>query len=89
MELRVKIEEYDYIFILEEVVIIFLKRLLMVNLIVMIDFFIEFGNNSFCYVLCVSNKEIWISGCDEFLRFYNFEGKLVKFIKINMKFVFL
>lgn len=83
LKLKVIVGEYDFIFILK-VVCIFLKRLLMVNLIVMINIFIEFGNNNLCYVLCVGNKEIWISGCDEFLRFYNFEGKFVKFIKIKL-----
>lgn len=53
----------------------------MFNPIVMKDIFTESGNNNFCHVSCVSNKEIWTSGCDEFLRLYNLEGKLVKSIK--------
>lgn len=81
LELRVKTEEYDHIFTSSEVVTTLPKRPLMVHPIVMTDFLTESGNNSFCHVSCVSNKEIWISGCDEFLRLYNLEGKLVKSIK--------
>lgn len=81
LKLKVIAGEYDPIFTSKEVVPTLPKRPLMANPIVMTNIFTESGNNNLCHVSCVGNKEIWTSGCDEFLRLYNLEGKLVKSIK--------
>lgn len=81
LKLKVITREYDPSFISKEVIPFLPKRPLMTNPIAMTDIVTESGNNQLCYVSCVSNTEFWTSGCDEFLRLYNLEGKLVKFIK--------
>lgn len=81
LKLKVITREYDPSFISKEVIPFLPKRPLMTNPIAMTYIVTESGNNQLCYVSCVSNTEIWTSGCDEFLRLYNLEGKLVKFIK--------
>lgn len=81
LNLTVKTEKYDPIVTSKEVVPSPPKRPLLPYQIVITNIFTESGKNNLCHVSCVSNKEIWTSGCDEFLRLYNLEGKLVKSIK--------
>lgn len=81
LELRIKIKIYDFNFILVEVVFIVLKRFLIMCLYIIIDVFIKFENiNKEFYIFCVIDREIWICGYDDFLRFYSFDGKLKKLI---------
>lgn len=93
LELRIKTEEYDLGFTSKtekydlgftsiDDILSLPKRSLMFNQRIITDIFTDFGKtNKLSDVSCVSNKEIWTSGCDEFLRLYNLEGKLVKLIQ--------
>lgn len=49
------------------------------------DIVIDFENiNKLCYVIYVSNREIWIGGLDGFIRLYIFRGVWFRLIKIKL-----
>lgn len=74
--LFIVVEEYGYVVLnyLEESLMVMFEEL---EVIVKID--IGFGNGLY-NVVVKNDEEIWISGWDKILKFYNFNGELIKFV---------
>lgn len=74
--LFIVVEEYGYVVLnyLEESLMVMFEEL---EVIVKID--IGFGNGLY-NVVVQNDEEIWISGWDKILKFYNFNGELIKFV---------
>lgn len=74
--LFIVVEEYGYVVLnyLEESLLVMFEEL---EVIVKIDF--GFGNGLY-NVVVQNDEEIWISGWDKILKFYNLNGELIKFV---------
>lgn len=50
------------------------------KIIVIIDICYKYFYN----VICLNDKELWLFGNDKIMKFYNLNGKFLKFIKIRL-----